>query len=162
VDNITHIINYDLPNEPESYVHRIGRTARAGAEGIAISFCDADEFAYLRSIEKLIGITIPATGEPPRQPQRQQAKRQNRGYNPMRPQRAEGGQERGGDQKSRGQRQQRRRSGGGQAGTASGPNAGGRAGAAQGPSVAHDGELSAVGFLQRREKHHPNAQVSPR
>ena len=162
VDNITHIINYDLPNEPESYVHRIGRTARAGAEGIAISFCDAEEFAYLHSIEKLIGITIPATGEPPRQPQRQQAKRQNRGYNPMRPQRAEGGQERGGDQKSRGQRQQRRRSGGGQAGTASGPHAGGRPGAAQAPSAAHNGELSAVGFLQRREKHQRNAQVSPR
>ena len=40
VDGITHVINYDLPNEPESYVHRIGRTARAGADGIAISFCD--------------------------------------------------------------------------------------------------------------------------
>jgi len=54
VDGITHVINYDLPNIPESYVHRIGRTARAGAEGVAISFCDADERAYLRDIEKLI------------------------------------------------------------------------------------------------------------
>ncbi len=52
VDGITHVINYELPNEPESYVHRIGRTARGGAAGIAISFCDADERAYLKDIEK--------------------------------------------------------------------------------------------------------------
>ncbi len=54
VEGITHVINFDLPNEPESYVHRIGRTARAGADGIAISFCDAEETAYLRDIEKII------------------------------------------------------------------------------------------------------------
>ena len=54
VDGISHVINYDLPNIPESYVHRIGRTARAGATGIAISFCAADERAYLRDIERLI------------------------------------------------------------------------------------------------------------
>jgi ATP-dependent RNA helicase RhlE len=54
VDGITHVINFDLPNEPESYVHRIGRTARAGADGIAISFCDAEERAFLRDIEKTI------------------------------------------------------------------------------------------------------------
>ena len=51
VDDVTHVINYDLPNEPESYVHRIGRTARAGASGVAFSFCDNDERAYLRDIE---------------------------------------------------------------------------------------------------------------
>jgi ATP-dependent RNA helicase RhlE len=51
VDGISHVVNYDLPNEPESYVHRIGRTARAGAAGIAISLCDRDEVPYLRSIE---------------------------------------------------------------------------------------------------------------
>jgi ATP-dependent RNA helicase RhlE len=61
VDGISHVINYDLPNIPESYVHRIGRTARAGADGVAISFCDADERAFLKSIEKLIRISIPAT-----------------------------------------------------------------------------------------------------
>jgi ATP-dependent RNA helicase RhlE len=61
VDGISHVINYDLPNIPESYVHRIGRTARAGAEGIAISFCDGEEAAYLRDIEKLIRMTIPST-----------------------------------------------------------------------------------------------------
>ena len=51
VEGITHVINFELPNEAESYVHRIGRTARAGAQGIAISFCDAGERGYLRSIE---------------------------------------------------------------------------------------------------------------
>jgi ATP-dependent RNA helicase RhlE len=67
VEGISHVVNYDLPNEPESYVHRIGRTARAGASGTAISLCDADEMPYLRSIEKLIRMSLPATnrrGEP--------------------------------------------------------------------------------------------------
>ncbi|MGH8722793.1 MAG: helicase-related protein, partial [Burkholderiales bacterium] len=53
VDDVTHVINYEIPNIPESYVHRIGRTARAGASGIAISLCDPNERAYLRDIEKL-------------------------------------------------------------------------------------------------------------
>ena len=53
----------DRPNEPESYVHRIGRTARAGASGIAISLCDADEMSYLRAIEKLIRMSLPATDQ---------------------------------------------------------------------------------------------------
>jgi ATP-dependent RNA helicase RhlE len=61
VDGISHVVNYDIPNEPESYVHRIGRTARAGAEGIAISFCDRDEVSYLRGIERLIKISIAVT-----------------------------------------------------------------------------------------------------
>jgi ATP-dependent RNA helicase RhlE len=59
VDDISHIINYDLPNEPETYVHRIGRTARAGASGDAVSFCAADERDYLRAIERLIRKTVP-------------------------------------------------------------------------------------------------------
>jgi ATP-dependent RNA helicase RhlE len=63
VEGISHVVNYDLPNEPESYVHRIGRTARAGASGIAISLCDADEMPYLRSIEKLIRMSLPATDQ---------------------------------------------------------------------------------------------------
>ena len=63
VEGISHVVNFDLPNIPESYVHRIGRTARAGADGIAISFCDSEERAYLRDIEKLIRITIPATDQ---------------------------------------------------------------------------------------------------
>ncbi len=53
VDGVSHVINFELPNVPESYVHRIGRTARAGAEGVAIAFCDAEERAYLRDIERL-------------------------------------------------------------------------------------------------------------
>jgi superfamily II DNA/RNA helicase len=70
VDGITHVVNFDLPNVPESYVHRIGRTARAGADGAAISFCDAEERALLRAIERLIGMSIPlaeprAAAEPP-------------------------------------------------------------------------------------------------
>jgi len=59
VDNVTHVINFELPNEPESYVHRIGRTARAGAEGIALSMCDMEEVAYLRQIEKTIRQPVP-------------------------------------------------------------------------------------------------------
>ena len=61
VDGISHVVNYDLPNIPESYVHRIGRTARAGANGIAISFCDGEERTFLRDIEKLIRMSIPVT-----------------------------------------------------------------------------------------------------
>jgi superfamily II DNA/RNA helicase len=71
VDGVSHVINYDLPNVPESYVHRIGRTARAGAEGVAISFCDHEERAFLRDIERLIRMSIPSTdrrtGKPPAQ-----------------------------------------------------------------------------------------------
>ncbi|MDT8390365.1 MAG: DEAD/DEAH box helicase [Lentisphaeria bacterium] len=59
VDDITHVINYDLPVEAETYVHRIGRTARAGASGQAISFCSAEERAYLRGIEKMLGKPVP-------------------------------------------------------------------------------------------------------
>lgn len=59
VEGVTHVVNYDLPNEPETYVHRIGRTARAGAEGDAISFCSAEERDYLRFIERFIRKPIP-------------------------------------------------------------------------------------------------------
>ncbi len=59
VDGITHVVNYDLPNVPETYVHRIGRTARAGAAGAAISLCDGEERAFLRDIERLIGQKVP-------------------------------------------------------------------------------------------------------
>lgn len=58
VDEISHVINYDLPNVSEDYVHRIGRTARAGRSGYAISFCDSEEKAFLKDIEKLIGKSI--------------------------------------------------------------------------------------------------------
>ncbi len=65
VDRITHVINYDLPNEPESYVHRIGRTARAGAGGVAISFCGADERLFLRDIERLLKRPVPVCEDHP-------------------------------------------------------------------------------------------------
>ena len=61
IDGISHVVNFDLPDVPETYVHRIGRTARAGADGIAISLCDAEEVALVRDIEKLIRMSIPAT-----------------------------------------------------------------------------------------------------
>jgi superfamily II DNA/RNA helicase len=61
VDGVSHVVNFDLPNIPESYVHRIGRTARAGRDGVAISFCDHEENAFLRDIERMIRIKIPAT-----------------------------------------------------------------------------------------------------
>jgi ATP-dependent RNA helicase RhlE len=65
VDGITHVVNFELPNESESYIHRIGRTARAGAEGIAISFCAPDERGYLRDIEKLVKRKLTVVGEEP-------------------------------------------------------------------------------------------------
>ncbi len=69
IDGVTHVINFDLPTEPESYVHRIGRTGRAGAEGLAISFCSADERGDLMAIERLIGQKVPlAPGQPAPQP----------------------------------------------------------------------------------------------
>ncbi|MFT5141902.1 MAG: ATP-dependent RNA helicase RhlE [Rhodothermales bacterium] len=62
IDDVSHVINFDLPNEPESYVHRIGRTARAGADGMALSFCDADELEFLDNIEKIIRQKVPIEG----------------------------------------------------------------------------------------------------
>jgi ATP-dependent RNA helicase RhlE len=59
IDELSHVVNYELPNVPETYVHRIGRTGRAGASGIAISFCSGEEKPYLRDIEKLIRKSIP-------------------------------------------------------------------------------------------------------
>ena len=65
VDELSHVINFDLPNIPETYVHRIGRTGRAGLSGIAISFCDFEEKAYLKDIEKLIRKTVPVIEKHP-------------------------------------------------------------------------------------------------
>ena len=65
VDDLTHVINYEIPNIPETYVHRIGRTGRAGAKGTAFSFCDLDEKVYLKDIHKLIAKNIPVVNDHP-------------------------------------------------------------------------------------------------
>jgi ATP-dependent RNA helicase RhlE len=65
VEGVSHVINFDLPNVPEDYVHRIGRTARAGAAGTAIAFCSEEERPYLRNIEKLARLTVPVIPLPP-------------------------------------------------------------------------------------------------
>jgi ATP-dependent RNA helicase RhlE len=73
VEDVSHVINFDLPNVPESYVHRIGRTARAGRAGVAISFCANEERPFLRSIEKLIRDRVPVMPMPGAQPSRRAA-----------------------------------------------------------------------------------------
>lgn len=65
VDELSHVINFDIPNIPETYVHRIGRTGRAGLSGIALSFCDVEELPYLRDIQKLTGLRIPIERDHP-------------------------------------------------------------------------------------------------
>jgi ATP-dependent RNA helicase RhlE len=65
VEGVSHVFNYDLPNEPESYVHRIGRTARAGRGGVAIGFCDESEGEFLRDIERLIGLELTVDEDQP-------------------------------------------------------------------------------------------------
>jgi len=65
IEDMEFVINYELSNIPETYVHRIGRTGRAGAKGTAISFCDAEEKPYLKDIEKLIGKKVPINDEHP-------------------------------------------------------------------------------------------------
>lgn len=95
VDELSHVINYDLPNIPETYVHRIGRTGRAGSGGVALSFCDMEERPYLKDIQKLISKIIPviddhpyaASGEQPAEkkvdlPRAVAAKSRPRGFHP--------------------------------------------------------------------------------
>jgi ATP-dependent RNA helicase RhlE len=84
VDNISHVINFELPNEPESYVHRIGRTARAGTQGIAISFCDSSEKTYLRDIERLVKrpLTVVEHQLPPEAMQPVNIQEERRNYKP--------------------------------------------------------------------------------
>ena len=79
IDAVTHVINYELPNEPESYVHRIGRTARAGASGVAIAFCDPSERKYLRDIERLLKMSLTVVGDGPQGDETAPPKRQGGG-----------------------------------------------------------------------------------
>lgn len=92
VDELTHVINYELPEVPETYVHRIGRTGRAGASGISFSFCEEEETSDLRDIQKLIGKDIPVNTDHPWHTEYTEIKRrppsgQNRSQRPTRPER---------------------------------------------------------------------------
>lgn len=101
VDGVSHVVNYELPDVPEAYVHRIGRTARAGASGVAISLVDGSELGLLRDIERLIGRSLPREGDVPAEMDRPArkggGKPGNRGGRPggNRPQGAQGGQHKG-------------------------------------------------------------------
>jgi ATP-dependent RNA helicase RhlE len=148
VTEITHVINYDLPEVPETYVHRIGRTARAGAEGVAISFCDQDQVPLLRAIEKLIQKAIPASGAaagPRAAPQRAHNGRPHNGQRPGNGQRPHNGRSDGGRPQN-GQRPQ----------NGHGHKQGGRnkhRDQAPRPAAAsYNGEIASIGFLQRPEK----------
>ena len=80
IDGVTHVVNYELPNEPESYVHRIGRTARAGASGVAIAFCDPSERKYLRDIERLLKKSLRVVGDGPEGEETAPPQRRGRGH----------------------------------------------------------------------------------
>ncbi len=82
IDNVIHIINYEHPNEPESYVHRIGRMARAGAAGVAFSFCDPEVRGYLRDIERLIQRRLSVIGARPGSPEAKPGRRSARAIGP--------------------------------------------------------------------------------
>ncbi|MFO7820600.1 MAG: DEAD/DEAH box helicase [Lentisphaeria bacterium] len=101
VDDISHVINYDMPVEAETYVHRIGRTGRAGADGTAISFCSAEDRAYLRDIERLLGKPVPADTQ---NPYHCEEARQSRAPKAGRGSRKGGGRYRGGQARSRSRR----------------------------------------------------------
>jgi superfamily II DNA/RNA helicase len=162
VDGISHVVNFDLPNVPETYVHRIGRTARAGADGIAISLlAGAEEMAYLRDIERLIRRTLPRedrrTGDP-RDAMPVPAQQHHRGGRPA--PRAHAGRSHDGAPAAKGPR--RRRHGGGSNAASQGsrqesnrrPQHGG--GKSEG--------LKGVAFLHResRPNHRPNRNQQPK
>jgi ATP-dependent RNA helicase RhlE len=152
VDGISHVINFDLPNIPESYVHRIGRTARAGAEGIAISFCDNEETAFLRDIEKLIQIKLPVTEQrtnPRQAPAPHHRPQQNAGRNGRNGQRRNGsgnGQQRNGGHKGQ---QQRRNDQGGQPRQHQGQQRRGQGGQAPAAAASAPDNIATVAFMRQ-------------
>jgi ATP-dependent RNA helicase RhlE len=132
VEGITHVINYDMPNIAETYVHRIGRTARAGAKGVAISFCDTDERAFLRDIEKLIRMTVPAIDQRTgRSAQLHNAPQANKNTPNGKGRRHGGSRSHGGQNHAR-------------------PDRGGQrhGGQSQRPSAPNNGEIASVGFMR--------------
>ncbi len=106
VDGISHVFNFDLPNIPESYVHRIGRTARAGADGVAISLVSSDEVVFMRDIEKLIRRQIAGSGTEGHSPAARSGTRVSKGEQEKGPQRQ--GRRRGGNRGSEKKTQQKR------------------------------------------------------
>lgn len=164
VDGVTHVFNFDLPNVPESYVHRIGRTARAGAEGIAISFCAPDERPLLRDIERLIKQQVPVLeghGERPADG--------DRGTSAPRPQQSRGRPNDGGRGRPGNQQRRGGRPGGNQGGQPGGnrhapsadrasqqQHAGGQRGddrrPRSEPREGSDRGLEGVGFMRRPER----------
>jgi ATP-dependent RNA helicase RhlE len=136
IDEVTHVVNYDVPNEPETYVHRIGRTGRAGAVGEAISFCAMEERGFLRSIEKLARITVPVERDHPFAASfdKMPAPGQESGVSAG----ARGGRGGGGGQRGGGQRGGGQQRGGGRPGGQRGGGGGGggrRGGWSSGPRV---------------------------
>jgi ATP-dependent RNA helicase RhlE len=85
IDEVSHVVNFDLPNVAETYVHRIGRTGRAGATGIAVSFCDHEEQASLREIEKLLGKKTPVCDDHPEYPAPAGGPPESKGHKPSGP-----------------------------------------------------------------------------
>ncbi len=181
VDGISHVVNYDLPNIPESYVHRIGRTARAGADGIAISFCDGEERAYLRDIEKLIRMSIPATDRrndrrPVAEPRANggtratpserphQGRDHKNGGRKQHARKPEGRRPEGqghGGQRNDGRKPQNHKSGQ----PSRRPDQKPRPQHGERPAVAHDGALDAIAFMQqpkRGSQRHPGAHAAHR
>jgi ATP-dependent RNA helicase RhlE len=148
VDGISHVINYDLPNIPESYVHRIGRTARAGAEGIAISFCDNEEMSFLRDIEKLIQMKLDVT-------ERRTGPRLELPAPHHRPQNAGRNGRNGGGNRRSGQPQRRGGNGGGQRAD------GGQPGQHQ-PRRNENGHNGNNGQQKRHQERRPERQHEPR
>jgi superfamily II DNA/RNA helicase len=158
VEGISHVINFDLPNIPESYVHRIGRTARAGADGIAISLCSHDELPFLRDIEKLIRMAIPATGtasqpRPGARPPQAHQDRNGRGHPAKQGQRRDNRNERGGQRN--GQKRSHERNDQHQGRNGNGRHQAPHANASQGPRPIAStqpvgGDFAKVSFMQPR------------
>lgn len=158
VKGVSLVVNYDLPNEPESYVHRIGRTARAGAEGLAIAFCDADERGFLRDIQRLIRQEIPVVTDHPFVGQKgspapagggDQQPRGGRGFHPRsqgRSHQGNRGQQGGGD--GRGSRGRGGRSGHSGSGSTS-------------PSQSHSSHSASGGGQTASRSHHARPQSAP-
>lgn len=158
VKGVSLVVNYDLPNEPESYVHRIGRTARAGAEGLAIAFCDADERGFLRDIQRLIRQEIPVVtdhpfvgqkGSPPPAGSGDQQPRGGRGFQP----RSQG----------RSQQGNRNQQGGGGGGGRGSRGRGGRSGSSSSASTGRSsqGQSTSASSHSQPRSQSPRPQSAP-